>query len=262
MKSVLKFGCGFFLFAIALFVGLMMYGQSSGEAIVKEFISLAAKDSPDDFIAKVHPGLAEEVDPELLYLFFKGVTKECGDFEGLNMNGMNFSDKSANGNRTQDFSGNFRFAKKEIPMEMNFLNGLLFGFNVKDPVVAQAALKETNVIPADAAKRYAKRAEAFWQAGLSGKEADAFAMMTESVQKQFGSEKVSAILSEVTQNNGKAESIKFISARPKEPGSSKSLFFFSIDFLKVKDVIAHVTIEFAALKAHLVGFAIPSDEKP
>lgn len=262
MKSVLKFGCGFLLLAIVAFIGLMMYGQSSGESIVKDFINLATKEKPDEFIANIHPGLQEEVDPELLYLFFKGLVKECGDFEGLNMNGMNFSDKLANGNRTQDFSGNFRFAKKEIPMEMNFLNGLLFGFLVKDPVVAQAALKDTNVIPTNAEKRYAKKAEEFWLAGLSGKEEAAFAMLTESVQKQLGSEKVTAILAEVNKNNGNAVNVKFLSSRPKEPGASKSLFFFSVDFPNSKNVLAHITIEFAALKGHLVGFAIPSDEKP
>lgn len=262
MKSALKFGCGFLLLATALLIGLMMYGQSSGETIVKDFISLATKESPDEFVASIHPGLQAEIDPELLYLFFKGLLKECGDFEGLNMNGMNFSDKLTNGNRSQDFSGTFRFAKKEIPMEMNFLNGLLFGFLVKDPVVAQAALKDANVIPANAEKRYVKKAEEFWLAGLSGKEEAAFAMLTENVQKQFGSEKIIAIFSEVVKNNGNTENVKFLSSRPKEPDSNKSLFFFSVDFPKSKNVLAHITIEFTALKAHLVGFAIPTEEKP
>lgn len=262
MKSILKFGCGLFLFAVVLFVVLMMYGQASGEAIVKEFISLAAKDSPDEFVARVHPSLQEEVDPELVYLLFKGVLKECGDFEGLNVNGMNFSDKVSDGNRTQDFSGTFRFAKKEIPMEMNFLNGLLLGFRVKDPGVAQAALEGANVIPAGVEKRYVAKAEKFWKEGLSGNEEAAFALMNEEVQKQFGREKIVEILKNVTEQNGKAVAIKFLSSRPKEPGANKSLFFFAIDFPEAKDVPAHITFEFVGLKGHLVGFSVPSDEKP
>ncbi|EKD82440.1 MAG: hypothetical protein ACD_39C01297G0003, partial [uncultured bacterium] len=188
--------------------------------------------------------------------------KECGNFDGLNMNGMSFSDKTSNGKRTQDYSGNFRFAKKEIAMEMNFLNGLLFGFLVKDTAVAQAALKEANVIPAGAEKRYVKKAEEFWQAGLSGNEAAAFALMNEAVQKQFGRESIVEMLKNVSDKNGKVVAIKFLSSRPKEPDSNKSLFFFSLDFPEAKDVPAHITFEFVGLKGHLVGFSVPSDEKP
>lgn len=262
LKTVFKFGCGFFLLMAALFAGLMWYGQSSGEAVAKDFFAHVASEPPASFDKYVHPALQDKAEPEMISMFFRELLSQHGSFQGLSMNGMSFSDNTTNGERTQEFKGTFRFEKKEIPLELKFQNGLLIAFEVQDKQIGRAILEASTKIPAGCETKFAKRTELFWRAATAGDPAIAFEMLNEALKEQFGRDKFVQTFGDITAKLGKMENIRFVSSRPKEPNSSKALFFFSLDFANEKSVSVHSTVEFAMFQGHQVGFQIPTDEKP
>ncbi len=262
MKTILKFGCGFFFFIVFLFVVLLKFGQSSGEEAARTFFDHVNTEAPESFGKYMHASLLNEADPEMVSQFFKELLKQHGSFQGLNMNGMNFSDKTSGGERVQEYKGTFRFERKEIPLEISFLNGQLLAFTILDEAVAQQLVQATKKVPAGPKTKYEKQTEQFWRLCLGGQPQAAFDMLNIALQKQFGQDKFNELFNGITAKQGKVQEVKFLSWRPKEPNGSKALFFFNVDFSGQKNVLAHSTVEFVGFKGHLVGFQIPSDEKP
>jgi len=262
MKSILKAGCGLVILFGLVIAALLFYGKSGGERAVGEFFAKAESQSAAEFRELIHPGLIKEADPELIQVFMQTVQKECGRFAGLNMNGMSFSDKYENGVRTEEYKGNFRFEKQELPMEMTFVDGKLLGFSVKDQAVAVKLVAALRVMPASLIRPYAEKAAAFWTSALTGNPEEAFGMLHENLQVQYGKERFLETFKEMTNQAGKLTKVIFVSSRPKTDEEGKVLFFFKLDFVNEKGVNAHSVIELAGFKGHLLGFSIPSSETP
>lgn len=263
LRTILKITCaGLLILAIAFFT-LMMYGKSSGEKVVTDFFSNVNKVSAQEFKSLVDPALHEKADPELIQVFFQALQKEVGTFQGLNLEGMSFSDEVNNGVRTQEFQGNFRFEKKEIPMGLDFVNGLLIGFEVKDKDAFQKSheFAMTNP-PRSLLASYQQLTESFWKKTLTGDCHEAFDMIHENLQKNYGRQRFAIVFNKIIKNNGKLEKISFTSCRPKAKGSTKYIFFFNVDLAKPKNLQAHSIIEFVGFKGYILGFEFPSEVKP
>lgn len=147
-------------------------------------------------------------------------------------------------------------------MEMTFVDGKLLGFSVKDQAVAVKLVAALRVMPASLIRPYAEKAAAFWTSALTGKPEEAFGMLHENLQVQYGRDRFLETFNEMTKQAGILTKVLFVSSRPKKDEEGKVLFFFKLDFASEKGVNAHSVIELAGFKGHLLGFSIPSSETP
>lgn len=262
MKSIMKVGCGIVVLFIMATIGLLIYGRSAGESVTKEFFAHVKNDSSAEFHDRVHPSLIQKGDPEFIQIFMQTIEKECGAFTGLNMNGMDFSDKYENGQRVQKFVGTFSFERREVPMELHFIDGKLRAFSVNESQLAKRLLHELRAMPPSLETKYKEKAEEFWKAALGGEPEKAFELLHENMQRQYGSERFIAAFNGITQKAGRVDSIKFVSSRPSEEDEGQYLFFFVTDFPNKKGVKVHSIVEFAEFKGHLLGFSFSSNKSP
>ncbi len=252
-KALMLFA-GMGVFAVILFVALMVYGSKSGTAKLTEYFEFATKSSIEELSATFHPNLVKIADPSRLAQLIKAVPAHYGAFKDIEMNGFNFSDKYTNGLRLRDYEGNMVFEKATIPMELNFANDQLLGFRVKDNKDAEPLLKMLTI--PEKLDSYRDTSEQFWKTMLTGKVDEAFNLMSEPLQKQLGKDGF-ALQCKNFQRNGAPKSIVFLKS-VKDPESKDKVHFLFKCTLEKAVAVGHVTFQFAGIQSYLIAFQISS----
>ncbi len=247
-----------FFAALTLFVvagvgfgGFMWAGKASGEAKLREFFAMGKRDSLSQIEAQLSDHLKERVDPELGAAYVKAISTEFGDFASVNLNGLEFSDKLDGSSRLREYKGTFVFAKREVPIHVQFIDERLAALTIVDDPIGPELIKSLDRVPANT-EAYQRGGERFLTAVLNGKGDDAFEMLGENLQKQVGRQGFEAHLKEVAGLKG-LKRVEVVSAAPR-PNAPDHLDVAYRCVCPNGVLKARVTFQFAGLKPYLMGF--------
>lgn len=257
MNKFFKMALIVFGLVVALFVGLLFYGKSSGEKTAKAFFEKIEKSKANQFDQHVFFNLSSQADPELIRVFFKEVLNVCGSFKGLAMNGMHFSDKIDRGDRLQNYKGKFNFEKKSIEIELSFINDQLSGFSVNDQGVAQQALERSHTVGLDnLEKKYSAEGKRFLNVALSDSYEGAFDMVHEALQKQVGKANFIKIFKKIFMQYGEVKKIEYKHFKQHPEEKNKVVYFYQCDFEKKKNITCTCSISFSEFQGHILGWKV------
>ena len=251
MKTVLKVLGGIVLALVLAFVGLMLYGKSSGTAQLSEYFTAAQSASVAEVQETLHPKLVEGHDPQLLAAFVKALSDRYGAFDSVETSGFQFSDSVNGGVRLQSYKGTMVFEKGVVPLEISFLDDKLAGITIVDDAIGSEVLAASMVPPPDLSA-YQAEGEAFWRAAAGGKAKEAFAMMGEPLQKKVGE---STFVSQVEgMFSGKTLSdVRFVASEDLAEAPDKVRLRYEV-VVDGASLDAETTFQFAGFRGHLMGF--------
>ena len=257
MKNFLKVLGGIFLALILLFVGLIVYGQRSGEARLADYFKAAQGGSVAELQATLDPELAEIVDPELFARFIKALSDRYGEFEDIETNGFQFSEKEIGGKKVAEYRGTMVFAKGEVPLKVTFRDDKLAGLTIEDQALGQEILAASAGAP-DNLSAYQAKGQAFWEAAASGEAGAAFSMMSEPLQRAVGADTFAAKVGKVFGGHTLKE-VRFLSSAV-EPGEEPRVELHYQLVVDDETIDAQTTFQFANFKGHLVAFNLGTDD--
>jgi hypothetical protein len=242
--------------AVVLFVVLIMYGSESANTKLEKYFTFASKSTIADITQTFHSSLIAAADPARLAMLIKALPTHYGPFKNVEIKGFSFSDNYNNGVRTREYKGNAVFEKGTIPIEMVFLDEELAGFRVNDEKAAQILLAML-AIPEDLAP-YKETAEKLIRALLTGKEDEAFSLMSKPLQEALGKGQLAQHCKNFV-SNGAVKSIEFVDAFKDNTDADRVIFMFKCTIGKY-EVAGHVAYEFHGLNSYLIAYEIPSSK--
>ncbi|MEZ4379905.1 MAG: hypothetical protein R3A79_01055 [Nannocystaceae bacterium] len=256
MKNFLKVLGGIFLALILLFVGVLVYGQQSGEARLADYFKEVQAASIADLQGTFDPELAEIVDTELFARFIKALSDRYGAFKDIEAGAFQFSEKLINGKKVAEYRGTMVFERGELPLKVTFRDGKLAGLTVEDQALGRELLSDSAGTP-DNLTAYQAKGQAFWEAAARSDADAAFAMMSEPLQRTVGAEPFKAKVSQVFAGHALKE-VRFLSSAV-EPGEAPKVELHYQLVVDDATIDAQTTFEFANFKGHLVAFNLGAD---
>lgn len=251
MKTVLKVLGGIVLALVLAFVGLMLYGKTSGQAQLRDYFAAAQSATVGEVEETLHPQLVEGHDGQLLAAFVKALSDRYGAFQSVETGGFQFSDSVNDGVRLQRYKGTMVFERGAVPLEMSFLDDKLAGITIVDETIGAEVLRSSMVAPAELGP-YQARGEAFWRAAAGGEAGEAFAMMGEPLQKKVGEGPFVAQVEGMFR--GKTlEDVRFVVSEGVPEAEDKIRLRYDV-VVDGRTLAADTTFQFAGFKAHLMGF--------
>jgi len=253
VKTLLKLmGLGAVLFFGG--IGAFIYKFSANEeANVREFLTKGKESS----IAQIRdtmlsPGLKKLKDPNGLALFVKQLATHFGDFQGLK--GGSFAQDFTAEGTVHKIDSTFRFAKAEVPLKLSLLNGQLFGYDTDAKLWAELA-PLLNVIPEDKSS-YEKDAEVIARLVIERKGDELYGRMSESLQKQFGTQKEFATKLATLPEAKKIEPFSIVRSSPNAEDKRQLDVVLKT---QVDGAEKHVLVSWAfeGLSCYLIAFSYP-----
>lgn len=256
MKRGLKIFLALGFVGIASFALLVYYGLTSGTKVLGGFLEEVQRRSPGEVRQLLHPALLEEVDEGQFLRFLKAIPAEFGAFRRIRANGFEFKQRTSGGVYTERYEGHLEFGKepatRTVHMVFGFRDHLLTHLRVVDQGAAQALLTRIQTPPEDPSP-YRDSARRFFEAMFGGRPEEAWAAMSDPLQKALGRGTFDQQLAGFAEFGALAK-VRVTGTEPVEGKADRLRVTCEITFEK-RTVPAHVTYQFAGLGAYLIEFA-------
>jgi len=238
-----------------LLVGsLYLYRPAEPTVDLAAFFRLAREGSLEVVRAAFCPALAERADGQLLALFIQEVQRQFGPFVRSDAVGMAIPGRAAAGHRIEQFQGTIVFDRREVVMQLHFVDGKLNAFVVDDEGAA-AALVAAARVPPDLGP-YVRQGARFLAAALEGRYDEAYGLLSPHFRTAVAPGDFAASFARLPRPG---RLLRVSHVRADQGAGTGAVVTFRYDCVfERRNVPATVVVQFAGPSSYLSGYEIPA----
>ena len=221
-------------------------GASKAGELQKEFFDQIAAEKTDSLLAKMHPQLAAEIDPEVMSELLLAINEQLGKVTDISQTGFRI-EQTSDGTLVKS-EAKVQFEKGTATSKLVTLDGQLVRFNVNSE-----RLVNWFKVPRETG-RYEQVGKRFLEQWLGGQTENAWNMFHPNLKKVITEENLQSMHEIVSTKFGSPKSITATGTRIGENKNAPTLLIDYTVVCEDAELAGEIEIQFEGMKGHLLGF--------
>ena len=251
MGGILKVLGALFLILVVGIVALLVWAHRSGSGKQEAFFTAVYSGDPAKVLALCDSSKAEEVDAPMLATWMRVFSERHGEFKGMSASGFSTSKTIVNGVGVLESEGTVEFENGSVRSKL-----IHHDDKIVDWEIDSEKMKDDWFEGPDDTTLYQQRGEQVLTHILSGRSAEAHAMLAPLFQEAFSLTEMEAASANAIGELGKLQSVTFAGEGFTKTVEGKFLAVAYVIECAEGSAEGKVMFKFVSLKGHLIRFGV------